>query len=420
MKNGISRNNLSIEMSAISLDTLRKLAVVKQGLNERSKLITKLTILGLISKIGLIQVDSINVVHRNHYIVLFSRVGCYETRLVDRLQYPEKKIIEQWVHVASLITKEDFTKLIPEILSRRKKPLSKRQLINLGSDYKQTLKNTIDKIKLNGAISSDQFKENNPNKKSWWSKKPARVALDILFRRGYITVLYRKNFKCYYGIREKFSQSNKSQKLIDYYKWAVLKSINAMGFATIEEISDYYRLEKTIVQKAINKLKGNDEIIDFRTPTWTSTLYSTKENFEIIKKIEQNEIKIELTTLLSPFDNLIWNRKRTERLFNFIYRSEMYTPFKDRKYGYYVLPILHNGNLIGRLDPKFDRNSNTLIINNIFFENKSYPSTYTINCVAKAIIEFAEFLKAKKIRIIKTYPIKILPSINKLIKNNFQ
>ena len=133
MENGISRNNLSIEMSAISLDTLRKLAVVKQGLNERSKLITKSTIIGLISKIGLIQVDSINVVHRNHYIVLFSRVGCYETRLIDRLQYPEKKIIEQWVHVASLITKEDLTKLIPEILSRRKKTLSKRQLINLGS-----------------------------------------------------------------------------------------------------------------------------------------------------------------------------------------------------------------------------------------------------------------------------------------------
>jgi len=387
------------KVSKITLESLRKLAVVQQGLHQRPKKVDKTILLDTIKKIGLLQLDSINVVQRSHYIVLFSRVGFYETSLVDKLQYPDKKLIEQWVHVASLIPSDDFLNLSPEILARRKRPLSNRKQKILGKNYKQILASTLDKIKSVGHISSNEFKEINPNRKNWWSKKPSRVALDVLFRRGYVSVAFRKNFKCYYDLQERVCKLEKNGNLMDFYKWAVVKSIDAMGAATIEHISDYYRIEKKNVQKAINFLLKESILIELHVDEFPDTLYTTKKNYDTLARIIKDEIKIRLTTLLSPFDNLIWHRDRTETLFKFFYRSEMYTPPVNRKFGYYVLPILHDGNLIGRLDPKLDRRTNTLIISNLFFEKGIKFSSYTIKSIAKAIIEFSEFVKAKKIQI---------------------
>lgn len=403
------------KVSKTTLESLRKLAIVQQGLHQRPEKVDETILLDTIKKIGLLQLDSINVVQRSHYIVLFSRVGFYETSLVDKLQYPDKKLIEQWVHVASLIPSDDFLNLSPEILARRKRPLSNRKQKVLGKDYKQILASTLDKIKSVGHISSNEFKEINPNRKNWWSKKPSRVALDVLFRRGYVSVAFRKNFKCYYDLQERVCKLEKNGNLMDFYKWAVVKSIDAMGAATIEHISDYYRIEKKNVQKAITSLLKESILIELHVDEFPDTLYITKKNYATLAKIIKGEIKIKLTTLLSPFDNLIWHRDRTETLFKFFYRSEMYTPSVNRKFGYYVLPILHDGSLIGRLDPKLDRRTNTLIISNLFFEKGTKFSSYTIKSIAKAIIEFSKFVKAKKIQIKDSEPKHLAISVSDYI-----
>lgn len=419
MKKKYIINNSFSDLSNLDIDSIRKLAVFRQGLNTRPNSISKRSILDLISQIGLIQVDSINVLQRNHYIVLFSRLGCFDTQIVDQLQYPLRKIVEQWIHVASIINHQDFKYLIPELLSRRKKPLSKRQLLNLGTDYRKKLRIILNKVKETGQISSDKFKENNPNQKQWWSKKPARVALDVLFRRGLIGISYRKNFKCFYEIQKDIISSNKYPKVIDYYKWATIKSINAMGVANIEQVSDYYRIDIQNIQKSIKILKKEKKIVEFYFPPWGEKLYTTKKCINILNKIENNEIRFDLTTFLSPFDNLIWNRKRTKKIFNFNYTSEMYTPAVKRKFGYFILPILHNGRLIGRLEPKYDRNSCTFIVKNIFFENGTQLSTFTIKSVSQAIIELTDFIGAQNISIIKSNPINILKKLKKFIKEDF-
>ncbi len=272
-----------IDNQNISIDSVRKLAVYKQGLAKKPDSYSHELILEIISNIGMLQIDSINVVRRSHYLVLFSRIGHYNPLILDQLQYPERKLVEQWVNVASLINQDDFKYLVPMILMRRREPLTKRQLMNLGKDYKAVLKNIQKKIRTNGSSSADQFKEHNPNKMSWWSKKPARVALDILFRRGYIIISHRKNFKCFYDLSQYSLETYKSKSIIEFYKWVTIKSINAMGMATLEEISDYYRVKRKNIQKAIKQLKANNEIVELNLPVYKDILYTTNENLKAIK-----------------------------------------------------------------------------------------------------------------------------------------
>ena len=378
----------------LSLETVRKLAVVKQGLHRRPSATGKETILEGIHQIGLLQLDSVNVVARSHYLVMLSRVGFYDPDDLDALLHPERALFEQWAHAACLIPVEDYAYFAPIILGRRGHPLSPWRLEALGDDPQGTLDAVLAQVQERGPTSSSDFDDPRPTKGTWWNRKPARNALDVLYQQGYLMVDRRVNFQCYFDLAERVlpATSDESMKTVDdWHRWAALRSVSYLGVATAKQVSDYYRLNIPITRAMIDTLAAERAIVTVEVEGWKEIAYMDNADLPLVREIAGGMHQPEVTTFLSPFDNLIWNRDRVRDLFGFDYRIEMYTPAAERKYGYYVLPILHRGRLVGRLDPKADRKTGTLVVRAIYLEPSESLTDDLLSGIDGALREFMAF-----------------------------
>ncbi|MEJ2733508.1 MAG: crosslink repair DNA glycosylase YcaQ family protein, partial [Anaerolineae bacterium] len=187
----------------ISLDTARTLAVAKQDLHRRPATVDRRTLLDTIRQIGLLQLDTIHVVARSHYLVMLSRVGRYDLADLDALLYPDRRLFEQWAHAACLIPAEHYEHFAPAILARRDHPLQPWLLRSLGEDAQQILDTVLADVGERGPLASKDFKDPRDRRGTWWDWKPAKTALEILFEGGYLMVDRRENFQRYYDLAER-------------------------------------------------------------------------------------------------------------------------------------------------------------------------------------------------------------------------
>ncbi len=390
----------------LSLDTVRILSVVKQGLHRRPQTDDKQTLLDTVRRIGLLQLDTISVVARSHYLVMFSRVGPYETADLDALLYPDRCLFEQWAHAACLIPVEGYSHLHPAILARRERPLRSETEKRLGDDPQGTLDAVMAEIRERGPLASRDFEDPRDKRGTWWDWKPAKIALEILFRRGHLAVDRREGFQRYYDLAERVlpDVSVTQHTLADYQQWATLRSVSCLGVATVSQISDYYRQKKMVTQATVQSLAEEDVLLPAEVESWKDKAYLVPADLKLIGDIQAGLYQPDLTTFLSPFDNLIWDRQRVEDLFDFYYRVEMYLPAAKRRYGYYVLPILHQGQLVGRLDPKADRKTKTLIVRAIYLEPGQSITDELLAGISGAICEFMAFHGSETLRIEQSEP----------------
>lgn len=410
----------SVEHSPISasLDTVRILAVHKQGLGQRpNTVIDKKTLLNTIDKIGLLQLDTINVVARNHYLVLLSRLGPYNPADFEELLYPDRRLFEQRVHEACLVPIQDYIHFSPVILARREKP--HRKIDRLGNSAKEVLEMVLTEVEKRGPLTSRDFEDPRPHNKGWWDWKPAKLALEILFEHGYLMIDRRVNFHRHYDLTERVlpKKIGQSETLDDWKRWVTLRSLRCMGVATVRQISDYYRQQKTDVWAAIQMLIREGVVAPVAVEGWKETAYVHVKDISTIRQIEGGSLKPKITVLLPPFDNLIWDRNRVRDLFGFDYHVELYLPtVKKRQYGYYVMPILHNGQLVGRLDIKADRQNKTMIIHHIYFEQNQRLTDGLLVGLYNALQEFMVFHDCHSLVIEHTSPKKIRSELLSLIK----
>lgn len=383
---------------ALPLETARNLAIVKQGLHQRPPVVNKVTLLNIIRQIGLLQLDSINVVARSHYLVMLSRVGLYVPADLDALLYPDRHLFEQWAHAACLIPADDYEYFAPVILARRECSYRSphRRLRQLEGYDKEILNTVLSEVRKRGPLASEDFEDPRSNPGTWFEWKPAKVALEALFEKGYLMIDRRVNFRRYYDLSERvlpLSSELPSKSLDDWLRWVTLRSIACLGIATVDQISDYYRQRKPAVRAMIQVLVEEGTIVPVEVEGWKEKAFLHSGDLRIIEEIETGKHKPTLTIFLSPFDNLLWHRSRVLDLFNFSYSAEMYTPLakQQRKYGYYVLPILHQGRLVGRLDPKADRRTRTMIVNAIYLESGEALTDVLLKEVAGALHEFMSF-----------------------------
>lgn len=391
----------------LSLEATRTLAVHRQGLDKRPLGVNKETLLDTIDKIGLLQIDTINVVARSHYLVMLARVGLYDFTELDALFYPDRKLFEQRAHVACLIPAKDYEYFVPVILARRQEP--HRKIDRLGSSAQEILDEVLAEINKKGPMASKDFEDQRTEKKGWWDWKPEKFALEILFEQGYLAIDRRVNFQRYYDLVGRVLLAeidNPIKTLEDWKRWVVLRSLACLGVATIKQIGDYYRQQKTEINSTIQTLVDEDAIVPVCVEGWKEAAYINAGDVTIIEEIKDGLHQSKLTVFLSPFDNLIWDRNRVRDLFGFDYRVELYTPLarKERQYGYYAMPILHNGQLVGRLDPKVDRQNKTLIIHSIFIEENQSVDERLIAGIVNAIREFMAFHKADTLIIERAVP----------------
>lgn len=402
----------------LSLETTQTLAVYKQGLIEHPLTADKETVCKIICQIGLLQIDTINVVARNHYLVMLSRVGLYNPADLETLLYPDRKLFEQRAHVACLIPTKDYEYFIPYIESRRNQP--HRKIDRLGASAQNTLDIVLNEVVKRGPLAAKDFDDPCPKRNGWWDWKPAKLALEILFEQGYLAIDHRINFQRHYNLSERVLSRNlnkPAKTLDDWRRWVALRSLSCLGVATIKQISDYYRQEKNTIQTTVNLLLSEGVVIPVAVEGWRETAYLSSEDKKTVEEIERGLYKSKLTVFLPPFDNLIWDRQRTYDLFGFDYRVELYTPLarKERQYGYYVLPIFHHGQLIGRLDPKIDRQTKTLIIHSIFLEKEQPITKSLIEGIAGAMREFMSFHNADSLVIERTFPEELKKGLLSLV-----
>jgi uncharacterized protein YcaQ len=400
----------------ISRDEASRIVLNAQLLNGNSKLPGgKNGTAGIINKLGYIQIDTISVIKRAHHHILWTRNNDYSEKHLHDLQANDKLIFEYWAHAMSFIPMEDYRYSLPRMINFRK-PKSKwlKYRFNQSRKYFDYV---LDRIKSEGQLSSSDF-ENDTGKKggTWWDWKPTKTALEYLFWRGDLMISERKNFQKFYDLRERVLPDNidttmpSDKELSRYF---IRHALGSLGIASEKEIlkymqpgkstvSDLQIVDKAAMKKSIDELHESDEIISFFIEgDHKAVNYAFPESSNIITKRKNTIPQIHL---LSPFDNLVIQRERTKRLFRFDYAIECYLPESKREYGYFVLPVLWKNKFAGRLDPKADRREETLIINNLVFENDFKDYEEFIFPFLQKLRSFADFNNCKKIIIKKCSP----------------
>jgi uncharacterized protein YcaQ len=340
----------------LSQDALRGLMIVAQGLQQRPPSpATKADLRQIIRQMHVLQIDTIHVVARSPYLVLWSRLGDYDPRWLDEL-LAEGALFEYWSHAACFLPIEDYPlyrRLMLERLTWQENRWS-----GWMDDHADLVEKLLTHIRENGSVRSADFERTDGVQGGWWNWKDEKTVLEGLFMRGDLMVAKRHNFQRIYDLRERVLPDladAQTPSLEAVHETFILNTVKALGVTKAAWIADYFRLYKKVAQQVIAKLAKSGQLQTVQVEGWDVPGYFHPDQRAALEAAADGEIPVSRTTLLSPFDPLVWDRARAQELFNFTYQIECYTPAPKRIYGYFTLPILYNNTLIGRLDPKAHR-----------------------------------------------------------------
>lgn len=367
------------------IDNARKILISNQlNFTGHKKTFNNL-LYGIIEKLSYVQIDTISVVERSHHHILWSRMNDYDKRTLDDLLEKDKLIFEYWAHAASYLPMKDYR------FSLLRKDAFRKKHKEWGSANRKIIKRVYDRIKSDGPMQSRNFIDKKKPGKGWWDWKPSKDALDFLFHSGKLMVCRRSGFQKVFDITERVLPGNvnssyPSEK--EVFTNLILNSLNANGFSEEREIMYLRKYDRKLFTKVINELKEDKKIIDFKIKEMKDSDYYVQTNRveDLIPKNMTDELYV-----LSPFDNLIIDRRKIRNLFGFDFQLECYLPGHKRKFGYFCLPVLYKNKFIGRIDLKADRKSKILFIQNIFFENHHKKSNSFNKILMKKLNLFAGF-----------------------------
>ncbi len=359
--------------------------------------------------LGCLQIDPISVVARSPLLVLWSRLGAYDPAHLDALLWRERKLFEYWAHCASIVLTEDYP--IHHALMRHyvadDSPWSRR--VRQWIKDNDTLRRAIlTRIRRDGPLPARELAEDGIAPQAWvstgWtSGRNVSRMLDFLWMQGKIMVAGREGLQKIWDLSARCLPESTPRERTperDVVRIAAERSLRALGVATARQISQHFiRGRYPGLQGVLAKLEAEGrieraQIVDAaRGAVWRGEWYIHTDDVLRLERLARDWQP--RTTLLSPFDNLICDRARTNLLFDFDYTIEIYVPAAKRKYGYYVLPILRGDRLIGRIDPTMDRANARLTINAVYAERDAPKSA--ARAVADAVGDLAAFLGAKEI-----------------------
>jgi len=263
---------------------------------------------------------------------------------------------------------------------------------------------------------------------TWWDWKPAKVALELLFWQGKLMISKREKFQKVYDLTERVIPNHIETTPPTEEELGVFlanRALRAMGIASEKDIRRFLQAEsardsdmqiasRELISRSLNQLIVNGEVIPINLENDKSSLYYVHSN--TLDKINSQKSPNRNVFLLSPFDNLIIQRDRLKRIFDFEYALECYLPPTKRTFGYFTLPILWGNNFVGKIDPKADRKNKTLLINNLLLEQSVEESDDFLSSLGKSIAEFTRFNQCESVKIVKLSPAKLKPVLNRMIK----
>lgn len=354
-------------MITLTPDAVRTAMLAAQGLlTPPEKTPRKSDLLPTIRRMGYLQIDTIQTVRRSQNLVLWSRLGDYDADWLDQI-HAEGQLFEYYAHALCYLPMDAFPTFRSLMLhdSRRNKHWAKWAAKN-----PEVLERVLDAIRENGPVSSMDF-ESKTISTGWGDVKHERLALDRLFVTGELMITHRDNFRRYYDLRERVLPAWDDADMHDLETAKdslVVEAVRALGVGRVDWVAEYYYLLKTGMAKRLARLADEGELLQAEVTGWELPVYIHPDNLKMVKKAAGEGLGATHTTLLSPFDPLISDRARALDLFGFDYRLESYTPAKDRIYGFFCLPILYRGRLVGRLDPKAHRKQKRMEIKAIYLE----------------------------------------------------
>ena len=373
------------------------MALAAQGLGlPKPARVAKRHLLATIQRIGLLQIDSVNVLVRAHYFPLFSRLGPYPTKWLDDLAYRKRRLFEYWGHAASLIPVDLFSSFRWRMEQAKQGIGVYRGWVNFAKENADLIQEVLEQIRQHGPSGAGDVEkaikqERLEKKAGWWEWSDSKTALEWLFWSGQVTTSTRRNFERVYDLTERVFPQLYNGDVPDRVvaqRELVATAARALGIATENDLGDYFRLKINDTRPRILELVEAGELLKVKVEGWTQAAYLSSK-----ARIPRS---LDLSAFLSPFDPLLWERKRTERLFGFRYRIEIYTPAAQRQHGYYVLPFLFGQNFVARVDLKADRTSSSLRVVGAFAEPQTEPKNF-IHAVAGELRSMADWLGLEKI-----------------------
>lgn len=346
-------------MRKISREQARRIALAAQGF-DRPRPGNGVDIRHLrrvIRQLGLLQLDFVNVLVPAHYLVLYSRLGAFDRERLHELVYRRREFTEQWAHEASIVPME----LWPLLEYRRQdyRPYPKSPIATFKEKFKY-LEQVIELIENKGAATSQDMPPvpRQPRRPGDWNRSIPRWALEWHFGSGRVAVADRlPNFQRVYDLPQRVIDAKYLEAKVtrsDAQRELLRLAAAACGIATVRDLADYYRMSPREAAPMLDELADGGELERVEVQGWKDPAFLSR-----LGRIPQ---KVKCSSLLSPFDPLVWFRPRAERLFDFHYRIEIYVPASKRKWGYYVLPYLLDDRIVARLDLKADRKAGRLMV----------------------------------------------------------
>jgi uncharacterized protein len=430
---------------ALTLDEARGLALAAQrldgldGAQPSGPATTAEDMEALIEALGVVQIDTISVVARSQYLVLWSRLGAYERALLDSLLYPRRSVFEYWSHAASILPMSDYQWYREDMRLAHERHMWGGDRAWMASNP-NIIQQTLEAIRDRGPLASADFERPSDGRRAeawdWYGLKESRRALDILWTMGDLMVHSRRAGQKVYDLRERVLAEAidgeapdgdalpSAEERLEYF---AQRTVRALGIVTPSWLWDYFRLREYDMQahpsakgvslkaRALSLLgvmarqglvipatvEGLDE------PAWVAT-----ESLPTLERLRAGAAP-ERTTLLSPFDSLIWDRARARALFGYEVCFEAYIVPEKRRYGYYCLAILHRGRIVGRLDPKMDRKERRLTVRALYLEPGVTPTPDILDGIVSALRDLAAFLGATTIAIEQAKPAGTLRPLRK-------
>lgn len=352
----------------VSLSLARRIALAAQGFGRpRPERVTWRHVGANLARLGLHQIDSVNVLARAHYLPAFSRLGAYDRGLIDRAAWgrrSERRLFEYWAHEASLLPLEMHPLLRWRMAQAERGEIGWGSLKAYAGERRAEAEAVLARIRAEGPLAASDFEEGK-GKGGWWAWGDGKRTLEWLFWAGLVTTATRRpSFERVYDLPERVIPAAflalPTPAEADAQRALVAHAAAALGVATETDLRDYFRLKPEPARRAVAELVEEGVLLPVAIEGRSRPAYLHRD--------ARRPRRIGGQALLAPFDPLIWERSRAERLFGFRYRIGIYTPAEKREHGYYVLPFLMDDRLVARVDLKADRKASRLLVQATTFE----------------------------------------------------
>lgn len=381
----------------------------------------------LIERIGFVQIDSINVVERAHHLTLFSRLSGYRPAMLTELLERRRSLFEHWTHDASAIPTQWFPHWRPRFVRYRDR--SQRNawwVARLGDDAERLIAEIREHVERHGPVQSRDFERDAgalpPPEKGWWGWSPQKAALEHLWRSGELAIVKRVNFQKHYDLAARVfpdAHALPEPSAEEHVEWACSSALARLGIANPTELAAFWRsIDIAHARKWCARGLASGELlaVEIAAPAGgkpyrgvasaSSARALQRAQREHLRSIGPRTLTAAIDDasairLLSPFDPVVRDRARALRLFDFDYRFEAFVPAAARKHGYYVMPLLQDGRLVGRTDPKFHRDRGELVLAGTHWEPGVRPTRPRRAALEAAAGELAAFIGAERVRIEK-------------------